>query len=407
MKNELFVLDNQIQNYAWGSHTAIADLMGHTSPSEQPQAELWMGAHPKAPSRLNVDGNSVTLGDWIAQDPEAILGEIVNTRYKGQLPFLFKVLASAQPLSIQVHPNRQQAAEGFAREEAAGIPFDALHRNYRDTHHKPELIVALGPFWALQGFREASDIQHRLNELQLTSVGLQLETFLMEMDSEEAALKALFTYLMQLPEKQQKAVVTKACQNAAPLADKIFTYQWVLRLQEFYPGDIGVLSPLLFNLVQLRAGEAIYQHSGQIHAYLEGVGIEIMANSDNVLRAGLTQKHIDLEELLKIANFNPTNTSRIQQRRISPQESVYMAPAPEFVLYRGHLDGNQPFLSATQRSIEILLCIEGSGTITNTKTSNQIQLKSGTCVLIPASLRQYQIEGDLAYFRAAVPLTSG
>ncbi len=378
--------------------------MGQPSPSEQPQAELWMGAHPKAPSSLLHDGKPFTLSEWIARDPEGILGEIVHRRYKGQLPFLYKVLAAAQPLSIQVHPNRQQAAEGFDREEEAGIPFDAPNRNYRDKHHKPELIVALGPFWALQGFRAPNEIHQRLEEVKLAELQINLFGFLDESETEEEGLKKFFASLMRMPKAKQESLVTLACKNAKPLADQILTYQWLLRLQEYYPGDIGVLSPLFLNLVQLRAGEGIYQHSGQIHAYLEGVGIEIMANSDNVLRAGLTQKHIDLEELLNIANFNPTSITRIQQRRISAQESVYMTPAPEFVLYRGNLDGTQPYLSPTQRSIEILLCTEGSGTISNVKTGNPIQLRPGRSVLIPAGLRQYQIEGSVGFFRASVPL---
>lgn len=365
-----------------------------------------MGAHPKAPSCILGQEGEVSLEDWLAQEPEAILGDIVHRRYKGRLPFLFKVLAAAQPLSIQVHPNRQQAAAGFAREESQGIPYNAPHRNYRDAHHKPELICALGPFWALQGFRPQIAIEERLQELQLNNIREKLESCMQGTNSEEEGLRHFFEQLMTLPPEEQAETVTAACEAARPLANTVLTYQWLLRLQEFYPGDIGVLAPLFLNVVQLRAGEAMYQGSGQVHAYLEGVGIELMANSDNVLRAGLTRKHIDLPELLQTANFRPTTPSRIQARPISSHEVVYMTPAPEFVLYRISLDGQQPHISPTHRSIEILLCTEGSGNIFNPDTGTEHALRPGVSILVPAAVRQYRIEGKATIFRAAVPLSS-
>lgn len=406
MKIDLYLLDNPIQPYAWGSHSAIAGLLGQVVPSPNPQAEVWMGAHPKAPSRLQLEGQSLTLDQWIAQDPEAILGDMVCRRHQNQLPFLFKVLAAAQPLSIQVHPNRKQAAEGYEQEEQQAIPFDAPHRNYRDPHHKPELICALEPFWALQGFRTAGEIQQRLKEIKLDSFCQELNQYLQQSGSEEEGLRQFFAHMMTLPKDEQASIVALACQEAQPLAAQAYTYQWLLRLNDTYPGDIGVLAPLFLNLVQLRPGEALYQNSGQIHAYLEGFGVELMANSDNVLRAGLTRKHIDLPELLKVGNFKPTPPNRIQPRRISSQEVVYLTPASEFVLYRANLDGNLPYNSTTQRSIEILLCTEGTGSILNPDTQTEIALKPGVSILVPANVRQYQIQGKLTVFRAAVPVTT-
>jgi mannose-6-phosphate isomerase len=313
-----FALENTVQTYPWGSRTSIPELFGLANREGEPMAEIWMGAHPKAPSVVQAPGGPISLDEWIAADAEGVLGPAVCARFSNQLPYLFKILAADSPLSIQVHPSRAQAHAGFAREERAGPPVDAPNRNYRDQNHKPELIFALTPFWGMRGFRPVREIQDRLVPVtqRAGAAGGKLLV-----PGDESQLTQFFRSLMTLGEREREAILAAAAEiarekwpadpggtpragAALPAAgDNDVEYYWVRLLEHLYPGDPGLLAPLFLNVFCLQPGEATYQPAGVLHAYLRGTGAELMANSDNVLRAGLTSKHMDLEELLSVGLF--------------------------------------------------------------------------------------------------------
>ncbi|MDR1710834.1 MAG: mannose-6-phosphate isomerase, class I [Propionibacteriaceae bacterium] len=272
----MYLLENVVQPYSWGSTDAIPDLLGRPDTGE-PQAELWIGAHPLAPSR--VDG--VGLDAFLAAHPEAADG-------KG-LPLLLKVLSAAAPLSLQVHPTLEQAQAGFAAENAAGIPLDDPARSYKDANHKPELIVALTPFSALAGFRELDESAAEIAAL----AGQPLPA---------DDVKAAVLWLLTEPAAREFAAAVVAGAAAHPELPGADTVNYIAG---FYPDDPGVVVALLLNRVDMPPGGAIFLDAGTVHAYLQGTGIEVMATSDNVLRAGLTGKHIDVAELARIANFEP------------------------------------------------------------------------------------------------------
>ncbi|PVK42011.1 mannose-6-phosphate isomerase, partial [Salmonella enterica] len=283
-------LINSVQNYAWGSKTALTELYGIANPQQQPMAELWMGAHPKSSSRITTaNGETVSLRDAIEKNKTAMLGEAVANRF-GELPFLFKVLCAAQPLSIQVHPNKRNSEIGFAKENAAGIPMDAAERNYKDPNHKPELVFALTPFLAMNAFREFSDIVSLLQPV--AGAHSAIAHFLQAPNAER--LSQLFASLlnMQGEEKTRALAVLKAALNS----QQGEPWQTIRVISEYYPDDSGLFSPLLLNVVKLNPGEAMFLFAETPHAYLQGVALEVMANSDNVLRAGLTPKYIDIPE---------------------------------------------------------------------------------------------------------------
>ncbi len=294
-------LKNMILEYAWGSRTAIPELMGQSSPADQPQAELWMGAHSKAPSFVDTGDDWKSLQKLLHEYPLEILGKRIAEKYHGKLPFLFKVLAAAEPLSIQAHPGADAAREGFAREETLAIPFDAPNRNYKDTNHKPECLCALTPFWGLCGFRSISEISFLLSHLCPQTLGELLG--LLRENTQTNGLQIFFEAIMQMSPKKQAETVHEAVRNAQTIAHERPEYDWIARLHLAYPSDIGVIFPAILNLIHLQPGEALFLEPGELHAYLSGVGIELMANSDNVLRGGLTSKHRDIDELMRVLSF--------------------------------------------------------------------------------------------------------
>jgi mannose-6-phosphate isomerase len=289
-------LINSVQNYAWGSKTALTDLYGIANPDQQPMAELWMGAHPKSSSKIDVHGEVKSLRDAIDGDKTALLGSRVAERF-GELPFLFKVLCAAQPLSIQVHPNKQASEIGFAKENAAGIPLDAAERNYKDPNHKPELVFALTPFLAMNAFREFSEIVSLLQPV--AGAHTSIAHFLENPNAE--GLSQLFASLlnMQAEEKAHALAVLASALNS----QQGEPWDTIRLIAQFYPDDSGLFSPLLLNVVKLNPGEAMFLFAETPHAYLQGVALEVMANSDNVLRAGLTPKYIDIPELVANVKF--------------------------------------------------------------------------------------------------------
>ena len=295
------LLNNSIQEYEWGSFTAIPKLLGAKWPFDKPAAELWIGAHPKAPSKVYYNKKWISLLNLLEEYPEDILGKETASKFKNRLPFLFKVLAAEKPLSIQAHPDRTQAIEGFEKENQLKIALNAFNRNYRDENHKPELICALTPFEALNGFRPVNEIIANIEKVCPNSLKEEKEYLLSKPG--ETGVKAFFHSLLTMEYDRKKAVIESAIINISDSMKNEPCFKWMIKLYEQYPDDIGAFSPLILNLVVLNSGQAMFIASKQLHGYLNGVGIEVMANSDNVLRVGLTSKHIDTEELLKVLDF--------------------------------------------------------------------------------------------------------
>jgi mannose-6-phosphate isomerase len=401
----VLLLDNPIQHYAWGSRTELAQLLGRP-PSAQPEAELWVGAHPKAPSRLS-DGRS--LRDAIRNDPDGMLGEDVQRRFRAELPFLLKVLAVDSPLSLQAHPNIEQARAGFAREEQAGIPIDAPERTYKDANHKPELLCALTPFEALSGFRPAREAAELFAALGSSSIDVARAL------TSDGGLRAAFTSLITLPRERQAEVGSEVVRGCRRLASQGGPFQASVRcaidLWQRYPGDIGVAASLLLNHVTLEPLQAIYLEAGSLHAYLGGVGVEIMANSDNVLRGGLTPKHVDVSELLGILRFESAPALLAPARTLSSGEVRYETPAPDFRLSRLELSPAQRIAFSLQGP-ELLLCVEGQALIelaapgTNADPTREFlparPLRRGQACFLAASTSGYRISGTGRVFRAQV-----
>jgi mannose-6-phosphate isomerase len=394
-------LQGRIQNYAWGSRTAIAELLAQPAPAARPEAELWMGAHPSAPSLVFRDGQWRSLLDVIAHEPERELGAAVLARFGARLPFLLKVLAAETPLSLQAHPDMGQARAGFEAEEAARVPLDAPHRNYKDASHKPELLCALQRFEAFSGFRRASDTLRLLKAV--AAKGLLAHAAALERRPDVEGLRSFYATLASMSEAARRDTVTstlEACARHRDGGEFARECGWVVQLGGLYPGDIGVVLALLLNLVELAPGQAIYLPAGNLHAYLRGVGVEIMANSDNVLRGGLTPKHVDPPELLRVLTF-ANEPIPVLQPRSGAIEQTYETPAPEFRLSRLELRGSGTFRAERRHGPEILLCVAGRALALSSQGDTH-DLAQGAAVFVPASDRDYELRGDGTIFRAAV-----
>lgn len=377
-------LINAVQNYAWGSHTALTELYGIANPDNQPMAELWMGAHPKSSSQvLTADGQPRSLREVIDADKAALLGDKVAQRF-GELPFLFKVLCAAQPLSIQVHPNKQASEEGFARENAAGIPLSAAERNYKDPNHKPELVFALTPFLAMNAFREFSEI---ISLLQPVAGAHNAIAHFLENPNAEA-LSQLFASLlnMQGEEKSHALAVLKAAlesQQGEP-------WETIRLIAQFYPDDSGLFSPLLLNVVKLNPGEAMFLFAETPHAYLQGVALEVMANSDNVLRAGLTPKYIDIPELVANVKFVAKPAAELLTQPVkNGAELDFPIPVEDFAFSLHDL--SQTETTIAQESAAILFCVEGEATLH--KGEQRLVLKPGESAFVAANESPVSVSG--------------
>ncbi|HEY6553694.1 MAG TPA: mannose-6-phosphate isomerase, class I [Vicinamibacteria bacterium] len=396
MRPTIVSLDNAVQNYAWGSTTAIAALLGRPSPGGLPEAELWIGAHPKAPSRA-IDGSAeCRLDEWIRRDPAATLGPAVAARY-GELPFLLKVLAAAEPLSIQCHPNAEQARAGFTRENEGGLSFADPRRNYRDPNHKPELLVALTRFLALKGFRPLEEIMAFFAAFSADPLREALANLSRARDA--GALKQLFGALLSLDRDARSLLLSQALATAGRRSDP--AWRWVGRLHDKYPGDVGTLAPLLLNLIELQPDEALFLGAGELHAYLEGTGLELMANSDNVLRGGLTPKHVDAGELLAVARFEGGPPEVLRPMRLADTERIYRTPASEFQLSLIDLSPEGAYVAPPGRGVELLLGLSGNACIV--ADGHTVPLSQGRSAFVPAAVPSYRIEGEGRVCRARVP----
>ena len=378
-------LVNPVMGYAWGSRTAIAELQGRP-PSSEPEAELWLGAHAKAPSRVG----ERSLDELIAHDPTRLLGARTASRFYGQLPFLLKVLAAEQPLSLQVHPSREQARAGFDRENALGIALDAEHRSYRDPQPKPELVCALTPFTALSGFRERRDTIETLRCFGLRSAAEQLES-----GDYHAALRALVETWLRTEDRAQLVAPVRARADDLDSPEAETTK----RLAALHPDDPGVLVALLLRRFVLAPGHALALAAGNLHAYLDGVAIEVMASSDNVLRGGLTPKHVDVEELLRVLRFDAPPPTPILAHGIGRGRHVYHTDFSEFVLERYDVAGESP-----RRPLEAAaLVLVTGGTVTVSSAESSFDLGRGDSVFVGAFEAWLQLEGRGVAFVATVP----
>lgn len=397
-------LKNSIQEYAWGSTTAFAEVLGYPNPSCRPQAELWMGSHPKAPSRAWFQGQWHSLRKLIQQYPSEILGPTALARFGPELPFLFKVLAAARPLSLQAHPDKRQAALGFNRENEWDIPMDADHRNYKDGMSKPEILCAWTPFWVLSGFRDPTSILERCSRLDISRLNKLLNP--LHRHPEELGLRRFFENLMGLDRKEQSDLVHQVLQALTSSHLDNDSCQWIRRLDETYPSDIGSISPLFLHLVHLDPGQAIFTPAGVLHAYLEGVGVELMGNSDNVLRGGCTSKHVDVEELLQILHFREIFPRVCCATEIHPNERIFKTPAREFALSSLHMSKHLPYQSVGGNSPEILLCTQSEALwIKDLESNASLEARRGDSFLIPAAVPGYRIHGEGVFYRARIPVS--
>ncbi|MFE0456785.1 mannose-6-phosphate isomerase, class I [Streptomyces sp. NPDC058914] len=378
-------LDNTVRPYAWGSPTAIPHLLG-VEPTGEPQAEMWMGAHPGAPSRTSRG----TLVEVIEADPHKELGKAAVDRFGPRLPFLLKILAAGAPLSLQVHPDLEQARKGYEDEERRGIPLDAPHRNYKDANHKPELICALTEFDGLCGFRAPARAADLLDGLGIDSLKPYVD--LLHAHPEDAALREVLTAILTADPQEMAHTVAAAAAACDRLAGDYAPYAGIAH---HYPGDPGVLAAMLLNHVRLQPGEALFLGAGIPHAYLSGLGVEIMANSDNVLRCGLTPKHVDVPELLRIVRFEPGDPRVLRPEAGPDGEELYETPIDEFRLSRYVLpEGARPH-DLTLPTPQILLCTAGS------VRAGEHPLTPGHSVFVPAG-EKAEVSGAGTVFRATV-----
>ncbi|YCU34599.1 mannose-6-phosphate isomerase, class I [Mycobacteroides abscessus] len=399
------LLRGAIRTYAWGSRTAIAEFTGRPTPTPHPEAELWLGAHPADPAYLETGGGAESLLEVVAADPTGQLGAASVAEFGDQLPFLLKVLAADEPLSLQAHPSAQQAADGFAREEAAGVPLNSPVRNYRDRNHKPELVVALDRFEALAGFRDPGDTVDLFRALDVEALTPYVNLLAGQSDAD--GLRALFTTWITLPQPSLDVLVPAVLDGAVRYLSSddvrfVGEARTLLELGERYPADAGVLASLLLNRLTLKPGEGIYLPAGNLHAYLRGLAVEIMANSDNVLRGGLTPKHVDVPELLRVLDFSPASEAHLHVETVTDgAQTRYRTPAREFALSRFDLAAGEP----TQVGIKgprILLCTQGDVTLDGSGAG--LKVRAGQSVWVPADGGSVTLTGrsDARVFMATV-----
>ena len=386
---------NSIQKYSWGSVDYIPNMLG-IKQSEEHWAELWMGDHPGAPSSVILDSGNITLSQFILQFPDEILGKSID-RFGTRLPFLFKVLSAGSPLSIQAHPDKAQAEAGFRDENSRSVPLDAFERNYKDDNHKPEIICALTPFTAMCGFRDFDAVKSNFQKIR----SLVFSNFLLSSFEErvENSIRSFFAALMSLDSSNLNKLIEDALIWAE--SDNSLEADLIKKFSALYDNDPGILAPLFLNVYVLNPGEALYQGPGELHAYVEGTGIELMSNSDNVLRGGLTPKHVDVEELLKVLNFESGARGILKSVEKNPGVFEYITPSEEFSLGFLKVDQNISVEINNREFIEIIICISGNAVLSSKEGT--ITISKGESLLVPASIDSYTLNGRAEIFTAGIP----
>jgi mannose-6-phosphate isomerase len=379
--NGVYKLRNAIKHYEWGSAAYIPELLGLENGGRKPYAEMWMGTHPGGPS-FAVSGT----------------GEQPLSTVSGELPFLLKLLAAEKPLSIQAHPDEAQAKTGYAEENARRIPLDAPERSFKDPNHKPEIMCALTPFQALCGFRPTDEIKRRLSLFSCPAAKKLLRPLETGNTTESGALKMFFNALFELSPDEQVEILEYTAENIGNMKDEHPQYAGELELTErlaaLFPCDVSALSPLYLNAIGLAAGEAIFVPAGVLHAYIHGAGVELMAASDNVIRGGLTAKHIDRGGLFSIVKFVP-----FLPPVYKPQDAAvceYAAPAGGFSLYRiKNLNAAFPV-----RGAAILVCVAGVVRF-RFRNGGVLTVRRGESVFISDAARgDFRLSGDFEAYAA-------
>ncbi|HEX5595771.1 MAG TPA: mannose-6-phosphate isomerase, class I [Micromonosporaceae bacterium] len=388
------LLHGAIRGYAWGSRSAIARIQGRPVPSDGPEAELWLGAHPGAACMVERNGSSASLRDLVAEEPVRWLGEEVLGRFGPRLPFLLKVLAAETPLSLQAHPDAEQARRGHASQPDSG------HRNYVDPHHKPELLVAVSPFEALCGFRDPAVSAAALAALNLP----ELDPVVAALNAGPAGLHEAVRRLLSWPEGERRALVEAAAGAEVPAAFAPHA-ALVRKLAGHFPGDPGVLVALLLNHVTLAPGEGIWMPAGNLHAYLRGCGVEIMAASDNVLRGGLTPKHVDVPELLRVLRFEVLADPVLAPVPVAPGVVTWPVPVDDFVLYGVRLDVDVPRVRLTTAGPRVVLCLAGEISVDD--GGEALALRSGQAAVGAAGVEPLRLVGAGEAYVASVGSSAG
>jgi len=377
----------RVQHYAWGSSDAIPELIGQANPEHEPFAELWLGAHPDLPAYATIGSGEIALNRLMGAAGPVLLGERAFEQFDGVFPFLMKILSAATPLSIQAHPNTQQAESGFARENHAGLDLDDPQRNYTDDKHKPELISALEDFYALGGFRPLDELGRTVHDIP------ELRDLVPHGVLTHDGMVGLYVELMQLPQREVNRRLIPLMQrmrtaNETRKFGKADPEYWAIRADDEFSRDDdkdrGLFSVFLLNLVRLRPGQGMYLPAGEPHSYLEGTGVEIMANSNNVLRGGLTPKRVDVGELLSVLTFEcgkPT-VLELERDRGSGTRARYVTPASEFELSRVQLNSGESDLAGRTRGAELGIVLDGKVTIESRDGPN-LDLECGQSFLIP------------------------
>jgi len=395
---KVFRLRGKVQHYAWGGACFLPQLLRIDNPGHRPFAEYWLGAHDNAPAELE----GATLNEYIRRHPEATLGPHTAARF-GRLPYLLKILDVKDMLSIQVHPSKRNAELEFAEENRKGIALNAPDRNYKDDNHKPELMLALGDFWLLHGFKPKEDllkVLHSVPELR----------FLVPVFNRQG-YQGVYQAIMELPQEEVNAILAPLLDRIIPLykegtLKKNEEHFWAARAALTYaePGktDRGIFSIYLFNLLNLRSGEAIFQDAGLPHAYLEGQNVEIMANSDNVLRGGLTPKHVDVPELMKHVHFEATNPRIIAGDDDPGHIAVYPTPAPDFELSKLNLLKGES-LTIRAHSAEIFIVLEGSLGVIEPGVSPFGRKRGDAFIAFHQAKFELKAQDDAVVYRASVP----
>jgi mannose-6-phosphate isomerase len=397
--NTAYKLQGIHRHYEWGGKSFIPHLMGLSNDSLEPFAEYWMGAHPSAPAIVETQLGKTILDQLIDQDPVQFLGAKTTEAF-GTLPYLFKILDVEKMLSIQVHPSKANAVIGFEKEEKAGIPITASNRNYKDKNHKPEVMVALSDFWLLHGFMTADQLTSRLTNLE------PLQSLLPVFGTNDYT--KLYSYFMRLPIEASDAILKPllkiaVADVASNKVDKSHPHWWA---NKYYDGivpdsniDKGILSIYILNIVHVPKYSGLFQGAGLLHAYLEGQNIELMANSDNVLRGGLTPKHIDIEELIQHVQFEPTIPNLLKGDNLGQYETNFPCPVTDFGLTKIALTKGDTYTNQTG-SFEMFLLMQGSAII------NNIELKAGELAAVKAGEHYTIIQtGDemAVLFKSFVP----
>jgi mannose-6-phosphate isomerase len=400
LQDKIFRLKGKVQHYAWGGYEFIPHWLGIPNTGHKPFAEYWMGAHPSASSDIVTPNGSLSLNELIKGFPEITVGNNVQQKF-GELPYLFKILDVHEMLSIQVHPTKEEAIKGFEEEEAKGIPVGAATRNYKDKNHKPEVMVALSEFWLLHGFLQQESLKKVLQSVP------EFEKFVSLFKNDD--YKKLYQHVMEMSQNEVNALLTPLVHRELQRKkDNELTKDqpgwWVTKLLEHQTSveniDRGIFSVYFFNIVKANPGEAIFQGAGIPHAYLEGQNVELMANSDNVLRGGLTPKHIDVPKLLKHTTFKGVAPNIMMGEQMKTGEKNYSCPVDDFGISKIELKQSQTY-SGTASSLEIIVAIDGEMQISGT---NNLSIQRGeTAAILCGETYNISTLSSVMAYKAFVP----